>query len=314
MSIQVVTVTLNPALDHMVMLDELTPGHFHRAYASRLEAGGKGINVASCLADWGVSTAATGILGQNNAALFESLFARKGIEDRFVRVEGETRTNVKLHDKRNRDTTEINLPGASCDPVSFGMVRMHFATLCETDRVVVLAGSLPVALERAYVRLIDDAVSWNTRCVLDTSGAPLAAALAAERKPYAIKPNQHELEELCGRNLTDVADVLRAARELSERGVELVVVSMAQCGALFVRNQQAILARAAEVEPLSTVGAGDAMVAGLAAALIEDADLERIARLSTAFAVGKLAHLGPHLPSQDVVGRIAASVHIEKMR
>jgi len=314
MSSQVVTVTFNPALDYTVLLEVLTPGHVHRAQSERLEAGGKGVNVASCLGDWGVDTAVTGILGSGNAAVFERLFERKGIADHFVRVDGKTRTNIKLIDARNRDTTDINLPGASCEPRSFTAVRSHFAALCDSGGVAVLSGSLPAGLEEgAYARLIDDAAPWDTRVVLDTSGAPLTAALAAQRKPYAIKPNCHELEELCGRSLPDVTDVLRAARELTERGIELVVVSLGRRGAVFVRNQRAVLARVASIEPLSTVGAGDAMVAGMVAALIEDADLERIARLATAFAVGKLADLGAHLPSRDHVLSLAEGVHIELM-
>ena len=97
---RILTLTLNPAIDQTIVLDALVPGSVQRASAVRSHAGGKGVNVASCLADWGLNVAATGILGADNAAPFDQLFARKGIADRFLRIPGETRTNLKLLDKR----------------------------------------------------------------------------------------------------------------------------------------------------------------------------------------------------------------------
>ena len=105
----VLTVTLNPAIDQTIVLGTLQPGAVHRAQSARFDAGGKGVNVASCLADWGEQVVATGILGDANDGVFRSLFATKGVIDRFVRIPGNNRTNIKL--VHAGDTTDINLPG-----------------------------------------------------------------------------------------------------------------------------------------------------------------------------------------------------------
>ena len=108
----IVTVTLNPAIDETITLGHLAPGQVNRAQAASFQPGGKGINVASCLADWfDVPITVTGFLGAGNAAVFDALFARKRLIDRFRRLPGETRTNIKLlHDG---ETTDINVPGLS---------------------------------------------------------------------------------------------------------------------------------------------------------------------------------------------------------
>ena len=113
MNARAVTVTLNPAIDQTVRLASLRPGHVHRARSSRDDAGGKGINVAACLADWGVPTAALGVLGGGNDGVFGALFSTRGIVDGCLRIPGSTRTNIKLVDEDNGETTDINRSGRS---------------------------------------------------------------------------------------------------------------------------------------------------------------------------------------------------------
>ena len=112
---------------------------------------------------------------------------------------------------------------------------------------------------------------------------------------HVVKPNRAELQELVGRPLPSTADVVAAARALIEHGVALVVVSLGADGALFVDRETALAAALPAKKALSTVGAGDAMVAGIAAALVEGAPLERLARLAVAFATSKLDRIGPYL-------------------
>ena len=131
MSAHAVTITLNPAIDQTVRLARLQPGHVHRARSSRDDAGGKGINVAACLADWGVPTTALGVLGDGNDGVFRTLFSARGIADGCVRVPGRTRTNIKLVEEGSSETTDINLPGlplgsADLDAVSRAQIgRAH---------------------------------------------------------------------------------------------------------------------------------------------------------------------------------------------
>ncbi|PWC32978.1 1-phosphofructokinase [Azospirillum sp. TSO35-2] len=311
----VVTVTLNPAIDQTITVDALTPGSVHRARAVRHNAGGKGVNVASCLADWGTPVVATGLLGAGNAAPFETLFAAKGIADAFLRLAGETRVNIKIADLAANDTTDINLPGLTADDGALQRVRHTLHDLMEPGTTVLLAGSLPDGLPvDAYATLTADLTELGGRVVLDSSGAPLAAALATTGAlPHCIKPNRHELEDWAGRPLPTTADLLAAARDLHRRGVAVVVVSLGADGALFVTGDTALRGRLPPVTALSTVGAGDAMVAGLIAAFQEDGDPETLARLSVAFAAAKLRRFGPNLPDPATVRALAAKVELTAM-
>jgi 1-phosphofructokinase len=305
----VITVTLNPAIDETVVLETLRPGHVHRASAVSFHAGGKGVNVASCLADYGVKATATGILGAENAMVFESLFATKGIADKFIRVPGATRTNIKL--SHDGDTTDINLPGLVIDDATTGKLREEIFEIATGKSLVLLAGSVPAGIsEIIYAELTEALNAVGARVLLDTSGAPLTAALNAKHVPYCIKPNRDELEAFCHRALPARDDLITVARELTARGIALVVVSLGAEGSLYVSGDKVLHASLPAVRAASTVGAGDAMVAGMIAALQSGASLEGIARLATAFATAKLMQPGPNLPGRETVNQLAEQVKI----
>ncbi|PTQ11564.1 1-phosphofructokinase [Sphingomonas oleivorans] len=305
----VLTVTLNPAIDQTIALDRLVRGAVHRAHSVRYDAGGKGVNVASCLADWGVPVAVTGLLGRENAAVFEALFAAKRIDDRFVRADGVTRTNIKLVD--DEETTDINLPGLTATPQALDAVTETATALVRRGDIAILSGSLPLGCAPDhYAQLIAALGESEMRVILDASGPALTAALAAPVLPFCIKPNRHELAAWAGTSLDTLDDLVAAARQLHARGVALVIVSMGAEGALFLSDEATLVAGLPAAELASTVGAGDAMVAGIAAALVEGAGLERIARLSTAFAVAKIGRAGPHLPDLATVRALADEVNI----
>jgi len=309
---RLVTLTLNPAIDQTVILDALAPGHVHRARAVRRHAGGKGVNVACCLADWGLPVAVTGLLGADNDAAFREVFSAKGIADRFVRVPGETRTNLKLLAVGTGDTTDINLPGLPAGG-AFEAARHELLQIAERGSLVVLAGSLPEGTPPdAYAGLTARLNAAGARVVLDASGPALTAALAAppDALPYAIKPNQHELEEWAGRSLPTLGAVRAAAEDLRARGIPLVVVSLGAEGALFLNEAGAVHASPPPTAIASTVGAGDALVAGLVAALAAGLDLPATARLALAFAAAKLTREGANLPPRPEVKRIIETVRV----
>ncbi|SDO08638.1 fructose-1-phosphate kinase [Methylobacterium phyllostachyos] len=311
----IVTLTLNPAIDQTIVLDALEPGTVHRAREVRSHAGGKGVNVACCLADWGLPVAATGILGADNAAPFTQVLAEKGIADRFVRIPGETRTNLKLLDRRSGDTTDINLPGLAVTDSSLAEAE---ATLLDLsgDAWVVLAGSLPGALPPdTYAALTRRLKARGARVVLDASGPPLAAALAAgpEALPDAVKPNRHELEDWVGHALPTLDAVRAASTSLRDRGIPVVVVSLGAEGGLFLTPEGAVHAEPPATEVASTVGAGDALVAGLVAALQAGLDLDGTARLAIAFAAGKLTQVGANLPPRATVEALARAVRMQRL-
>lgn len=315
MTVQAVTITLNPAIDQTVQLQQLCPGSVHRASGTSSNAGGKGINVAACLADWGMPTAALGVLGADNTALFTQLFEQRGIVDHCLRIPGRTRTNIKLVETISGETTDINLPGLTLGADAVDAVAARLAPLLSPDLPVVLSGSLPNEMPAdSWARLQTQAVAAGARVLLDTSGEALVAALKAELMPYAIKPNRHELEAWTGSELHERDALLAAAQALLARGVTLVAVSMGTDGALFVSADGALLATPPRLAHGSSVGAGDAMVAGLAAAMLaRHPDIETCARMSTAFAMSRLESGDARRLTPSQVIKLAAEVRIEHL-
>lgn len=311
MSHAFLTLALNPAIDATIALDRLAPGAVNIARAATRNAGGKGVNVASCLADWGVDVAVAGLLGADNDAGFSSLFAAKGIVDLCRRIPGETRTNIKLVDRAAGETTDINLPGATAPAAELDAALAALREAIGPGSLAILSGSLPPGVPSAlYAILVAELVARGARVVVDTAGPPLAAVLAAATLPHAIKPNRHELEDWAGRVLPDLSAVLVVARDLVRRGVGLVVVSLGSEGALFVSAEAALQAIPPAIDVQSTVGAGDALVAGLASGLAERLEPAALARRATGFAIAKLGRAGPNLPERAAVEAMAARVTI----
>ena len=305
----IATVTLNPAIDQSVAIPDFAAGSVNRVAWEQSDPGGKGVNVASFLADLGFRVAVTGLLGRDNAGLFEQLFAAKAMTDAFVRIPGNTRVNVKIIDERAPSVTDINFPGPAATPVHLAELALRIEALLPEHDCFVLSGSVPAGVPATYYPdLIRRLKAAGKRVLLDSSGEALREGIAAA--PWAIKPNIAELEELTNAPLPDQAAVIGAARELLASGLGCVVVSMGRDGALFVTAEECLHAIPPEVAVKSTVGAGDAMVAGFVAGSLRGWSLADCARLATASALGALTQLGPRLPAAAVVESLMAQVAV----
>jgi 1-phosphofructokinase len=282
------SVTLNPAIDRTITIPSFQAGKVNRVQSEYSNAGGKGVNVASSLADAGHKVAVTGFLGRENVSIFERLFTRKRISDYFVRLEGATRVGIKITDPVLKETTDINFPGAEPLPSDLASLR---AVIDQIDAEwFVIAGSLPPGVETTIYRdMAKSLKAIGRKVALDTSGESLNHAI--EALPAFIKPNIHELEGLVGRALSSREAVAAAARELVARGIESVVVSMGEEGACFVGAEGVLFATPPKIEVRSTVGAGDAMVAGVLSSKLRGLSLAETARLSTAFSVRAIGRL-----------------------
>ena len=303
MSDRVVTVTANPAIDRTVWIPGFRAGEVNRVVRDERSPGGKGVNVAAFLTRFGVPCCVTGFLGALNATLFERFFAESGIEDAFVRIDDETRTGIKIADDDAGTTTDINFPGFAVDEPTVAALERRIAEL-EADWVV-LAGSLPPSAPADLYRRLAEAA--RGRVALDTSGPALREALGA--RPDVVKPNREELEQLVGRPLPGRDDLVAAAREL---GAATVVVSLGGDGALFVREDEVVFAEPASVRVASTVGAGDAMVAGTVAGTLRGLGLDGVAALATAFSADAISRIGPVI-DPEAVERGAREITVRRL-
>jgi 1-phosphofructokinase len=300
MTVQIATVTLNPAIDQTASIPNFTAGEVNRVVWEQTDPGGKGVNVASFLAAAGYSVSATGLLGRDNPELFQALFAQKAIADRFIRIPGKTRVNVKIVDDIQQQVTDINFPGQAATYADLNALKDAIATLATDHDWFVLSGSLPTgAPPTIYAELVQLLNTMGKTVVLDASGESFRNALAA--RPTIIKPNRAELEEALGQVFDSLQAIAQAARRLIEQGIGTVAVSMGADGAIFVDQTSIIHAQAPSIAIKSTVGAGDAMVAGIVTGMLRGLSLAGCARLATAFSMGALSQVGPRLPPLDVL-------------
>jgi 1-phosphofructokinase len=297
--IRVVTVTINPAIDQTIAISNFTPGAVNRVQSSQVDPGGKGINVASFLTDFGQPVTVTGFLGANNDEIFRRFFERKHIVDRFVRIDGQTRIGVKIIDEELRQTTDINFPGETPSPTHIESLFDILKELAITSEWFVLSGSIPAGVSTTIYREMIKTLAGK-KVVMDTSGEGFRQALSAS--PWLIKPNVEELQEFAGEKLDTPSAILPIANSLIHQfGISCVVVSMGKEGAIFVEDEETIWVVPPHVEVKSTVGAGDAMVAGIVAAKIRSLPLGDCARLATAFSMSAISHIGSGLSSLEEV-------------
>jgi len=275
------TVTLNPAADYTLTVPDFRAGEVNRATEVRFDPGGKGINVSKALQTMGMPTVAMGLLGGSAGDAIESALKEMGIQTDFVRIAGNTRTNTKVIDPEKGETTDLNTPGPDVTAEELETFKQKLKSVVHGGDTVVFSGSLPAGVPGdIYKELIRMCRSKAAKTILDTSGAALKAALDA--KPYFIKPNADELRAVVEHDPEVAQEVVRAARVLSLETGAYVLASMGGEGAVMIQGRQALYAKAPEVVVHSTVGAGDAMVAALAAADANGMAVEDVLRFAVA--------------------------------
>lgn len=257
----VYTVTLNPALDCYLAPETFCIGQINRYGASRFLPGGKGVNVSLMLSSLGGSTSALGIAAGFTGKALADMLEQAGCHTSFLFLkQGLTRLNLKLS-PAGQPETALNGAGPALDETTLEQLEQLVATLLRPGDMLVLSGSLPQGLPvDTYARLAK-AAPQGTGLVLDASGPALLAGLQAQ--PFLVKPNLEELGELFRVRLTGEEDSLPYARKLRRRGARNVLVSMGGQGAFLLTAQGKVLRRPAlPGKEVSSVGAGDSMVAG----------------------------------------------------
>jgi len=257
----IVTLTPNPSVDRTVSITALQRGEVQRATASRIDPGGKGVNISRALTAHKASTLAVLPAGGPEGHLLAELLGEAGIDVSAVPIEGSIRANIALVEP-DGTTTKINEPGPHLSAAEIGaLFACAEATLGRHPSWLVGSGSLPPGVDQdLYAELVHRCRHAGVRVAIDTSGQALRDAVGAG--PDLIKPNLEELEELVDRSLNTLGEVLTACTDLVTGGVATVVVSIGRHGALLVRASVIAHAVAPVSSPLSTVGAGDALLAG----------------------------------------------------
>ncbi|WP_020657405.1 1-phosphofructokinase [Amycolatopsis benzoatilytica] len=292
----IVTVTPNPSLDRTAQLGVLRRGEVLRASRVRLDPGGKGVNVSRALAAAGSPTVALLPAGGPVGERLADLLAPEGVPVVAVPIAGTTRSNITLVEA-DGTTTKINEPGPEISPAELAVLEQRTVELAGRAEWLVCCGSLPAGVpDDFYARLGKLAHDAGAKVAVDSSGAPLAAALAAG--PDLIKPNLDELAELAGRALPLLGDVVEVCEDLVADGVGAVLVSLGARGAVLVGRTETRHALGPLVAVRSTVGAGDAALAGF---LHAGGTGPRALRAAVAYGTAAVAQEGSRMPAPEHV-------------
>jgi 1-phosphofructokinase len=296
----IVTLTLNPSVDRTVEVEALARGEVVRALGVRVDPGGKGINVSRALATHGLPTRAVVTVGGAEGDHLVTLLRDTGIEIIPVPIRGAIRSNITVVEP-DGTTTKFNEPGAQLCAEELAAVFSAVKNAVESADWLVASGSLPPGTPaNVYADLVRWLAGSGTCVAVDTSGPALEAVLAAG--PTLVKPNRDELAEVAGRRLVTIADVIEAASRLRDLGAGAVLASLGADGAVLVDGEGALHGRTPAALPQSSVGAGDAMLAGFLAGGGVGADA-----LIEALAWGAAAVLQPGsgMPSPRDIDRAA---------
>jgi len=277
----IITICLNPAIDKTIEIRDFKVNSVNRVSASRLDAGGKGINVSKMIDKLGGKSTVIGVLAGSSGRFIKEQLDLMNIENEFIFVEGETRTNIKIVDSINGFNTDINEAGPNISDKAIDEVLDKTIVAANEDTILVLAGSVPANVSKdIYKRMIAAAKSKGAKTILDADGELLRQGL--EAGPYMIKPNIHELGVLFNKEISSPQEAIGFAKELFSYGVEIIVISLGSEGSVLMTKDKTLLVDGLKVEVISTVGAGDAMVASLALAIERQYSMEEAIVLATA--------------------------------
>ncbi|MGC9514095.1 1-phosphofructokinase [Methanocrinis sp.] len=303
------TITLNPALDRTLWINEIREDVSNRIVREESYAGGKGIDVSKVLTALGIENRALGFIAGFAGRQLVAQLIRDGTSCDFIPVSGETRINIVIHEMNTGRQIILNSSGPKIKPFELLEITDVIKRI-EDPEFFSIGGSLPPgAHPEIYRKIIETARLRGARVVLDVDREALRVGIGG--KPDVIKPNIHELSSLVGRKLEKRGDILEAAREINRRGVEIVLVSMGPRGILLVSDGNVYQAVPPKVEVVNTIGAGDSSVAGFIYGQVSGKSLSESLILATAAGTATTLRVGTALAQKRDVEEIAHQVELE---
>jgi 1-phosphofructokinase family hexose kinase len=308
----IITVTLNPVLDRTLTVPSIVFDRVLRATKIQLDWGGKGFNVSRALKSLGIDSLAMGLVGGATGQMLERGLYDLGIATDLIRVVGETRTNVVVVDSNTGQHLKVNEAGPMVHPQELQRLMERVCERVRPGDIWVLSGSIPPGVPSdVYARLIALVQQGGARAVLDSSGEPLRLGCVA--RPFLVKPNAVEAEEMVGRAIATDAGAMEAARSFLEQGIELVALSLGVDGLLLASGREAVRAVPPPVQARNAVGAGDALLAGVIWALEQNRPMEEVARWGVATGTAAAMREGVRAGSRAEVERAYEGTNVWAM-
>lgn len=299
------TLTLNPSIDYVIDVDNLELGKVNRTAKDFKFPGGKGINVSRILGNQNINNIALGFLGGFTGKFIENSLINLGVKTEFITVNDDSRINVKI---KSNEETEINGAGPAISTENLNSLFEKLDKLAEDD-ILVLAGSIPATLPKNLYLQIQEKVSQkNVKVVVDTSGKALLEAI--KNKPFLIKPNNHEIEEIFDIKINSEKELIQYGKKLVSLGAENVIISMAEDGALLLNKDGVFKGNAPKGKVKNSVGAGDSLVGGFLAKYVETKDL--LASFKNGIASGSASAFSLDLALAEDVEKLLPIIKIQR--
>ncbi|MBV8987181.1 MAG: 1-phosphofructokinase family hexose kinase [Solirubrobacterales bacterium] len=312
----IITVTLNAALDRSLEVPNFTPGRRHRTVAQRTMPGGKGVNIARAIKRLGQPVIATGLAGGATGTRIVEALTDESILNAFVRIREDSRTNTAVLDPTNGQQTEINERGPLVASQELELFRDKLLYLAQGASICVFAGTLPRGMEPdVYAGLIREVKRLGVTTMVDTDGEPLRMAVRAE--PRVVSPNELEAEELVGHEFNDSDDRAHAVSEISRLGASEAIMTVPDgCYAQVIEDSSSELyrVRVGRQEARSTVGSGDAFLAGYIAARYAGRPPVECLRFGVACGAESTQHFGAGIIDPAKVERLLGEVEAERLQ
>jgi 6-phosphofructokinase 2 len=311
--VEIVTVTVNPAIDVSTVVERLVPFYKMRCGKARHDPGGGGINVARVLKRFDMEVRAVFPFGGDTGQLLRRLVKQEGIDSLTVPILGDTREDFSVTEQTSGRQFRFVLPGPTFASEECERLLTAVTDVVPVPDFIIVSGSLPAGVpENFYGEITKIASKAGAKTVIDTSGPALAVALS--QGVYLIKPNLREFRELMGAPLENETQWLKAARNLIETSrAQVVALSLGNEGALLVTRDSAWRGYVPKVTPVSTVGAGDSFLGGLIWCLASNRSGEEALRYAIAAGTSALLSPGTDLCHRHDVERLLADVRIEPL-
>ncbi len=311
----IITVTLNAALDKTLEVPNFRVGRRHRSVEQTTMPGGKGVNIARALKRLGQPVIATGLVGGATGNRIVDALSDEAILNGFVRIREESRTNTAVLDPTTGVHTEINERGPAVSAHDLELFRDKLLYLAKGASMCVFAGSLPRGVPPdVYAGLIRELRKLGVITIVDTEGEPLRMAARAE--PEIVSPNELEAEELVGHEFNDSSDRAEAVVEMTRLGPSESIMTVSDGCYAYVMDggvQSLYRVRIEEQEARSTIGSGDAFLAGyIAARYLERSPIECL-RYGVACGAESVQHFGAGLIDPGAVDRLLGEVELEHL-
>lgn len=300
------TVTLNPAIDYYVVMKEFVEGNLNTAEEGYTLAGGKGINVSKVLKNFGKDSVALGFVGGFTGSFIKDDMKACNIAERFIELEENTRINMKLKTEKTESEIAGKSPKISKEKIEKLLDEIKNI---KKDDILILSGSVPNTIDKGIYGEIIEKLPEGTKVILDTRGEPFTKALA--KGVFITKPNIDELSEFFHKKLETTEEIVEAGKKLRAMGSENVIISMGKEGSILISEKGVYKGNAPKGKLISSVGAGDSMVAGITYGLIEGKELEEAYKFG--IASGSATAFSEGLTTFETMENLLKEIIIEKI-